>query len=85
MFWKSSSTGAIFPQKVASLRFQTLQQKGRKIQVFRCVLKNWLQIIATVGLEKPTYFKFIILGTNWEALVLQTHPTLAKKLLQDLQ
>ena len=58
MFCKSSSTGAIFPQKVASLRFQTLQQKGRKIQVFRCVLKNWLQIIATVGLEKPTYFKF---------------------------
>ena len=54
--WKSSSAGEIFPQKIASLCFQTLQQKGRKIQVVRCVLKNGLQIIATVALEKPTYF-----------------------------
>ena len=31
MFWKASSAGAIFPQNIASLRFQTSLQKGRKI------------------------------------------------------
>ena len=31
MFWKGSSARAIFPQKIASLRFQISQQKGRKI------------------------------------------------------
>ena len=29
MFWKGSSDGEIFPQKIASLCFQTSQQKGR--------------------------------------------------------
>ena len=31
MFWKGSSAGAISPQKIASLCFQTSQQRGRKI------------------------------------------------------
>ena len=31
LFWRGSSPGAIFPHKIASLRFQTSQQKGRKI------------------------------------------------------
>ena len=30
-FWKGSSAGAMFPPKIASLRFQTSQQKGRNI------------------------------------------------------
>ena len=30
LFWKGSSPGAIFPQKIASLRFQTSQQKRSK-------------------------------------------------------
>ena len=32
MVWTGSSATAIFPQKIASLRFQTTQQKGWKIQ-----------------------------------------------------
>ena len=31
LFWKGFSTGAIFPQKITSLHFQTSQQKGWKI------------------------------------------------------
>ena len=31
MFWKGSSARAISPQKIASLCFQTSQQRGRKI------------------------------------------------------
>ena len=31
LFWKDSSAGAIFLQKIALLRFQTSQQKGQKI------------------------------------------------------
>ena len=31
LFWKGSSAGAIFPAKIASLRFQTSQHKDRKI------------------------------------------------------
>ena len=31
LFWKGSNAGAIFSPNIASLRFQTLQQKGRKI------------------------------------------------------
>ena len=31
LFWKGSSAGAIFPPKIASLRFQTSQHKGQKI------------------------------------------------------
>ena len=31
LFWKGSSAGAIFPPKIASLRFQTSQHTGQKI------------------------------------------------------
>ena len=31
LFWKGSSAGAIFPPKIASLRFQTSQHDGQKI------------------------------------------------------
>ena len=31
LFWKGSSAGAIFPAKIASLRFKNSQHKGQKI------------------------------------------------------
>ena len=60
LFWKGFSTGAIFSQKITSLRFQTSQQKGWKIHA--SLRTFWSKIhlkgpeLASMKIQIPQFF-----------------------------
>ena len=59
--WKGSSAGAIFPPKIASLRFQTSQHKGQKIhdssRMFQSKIHPNGPELAVEESQNPTVFE----------------------------